>query len=118
MKLKRVYSSIIPFSGYIAMTVFPWVFIRKDLAQKYTPTANRHETTHGYQQLECLWLLFFIWYVVEWLIKIPICYFANKDAYKSISFEQEAYYTQGQVDYNKNRKHYAWMKYIFKLYNK
>ncbi len=115
MKLKRVYSNIIPFSGYIAMTVFPWVFIRKDLSQKYTPTANRHELTHAYQQLECLWVLFFVWYVIEWFIKIPICYFTCKNAYRSISFEQEAYDNQGKVDYNKSRRHYAWMKYIFKL---
>ena len=118
IKLKKVLSSIIPFKGYLAMTIYPWVFIRKDIAQKYTPTANRHETTHAYQQLECLWVLFFIWYLIEWFIKIPICFFVGKDAYKSISFEQEAYYTQGNVEYNKNRKHYAWIKYIFRLYNK
>ena len=115
MKLKRVVNGIIPPKGYIALTIWPWVIIRKENASKYTPTANRHEITHAYQQLECLWVLFFIWYIMEWFIKIPICYFACKDAYRSISFEQEAYANQGKVDYNKNRKHYAWMKYIFKL---
>ena len=115
MKLKRVYCKHFPFSGYLALTWCPWVFIREGVRQRYTPTVNRHETTHAYQQLECLWVLFFAWYLIEWFIKIPICFFVGKDAYRSISFEQEAYANQGKVDYNKSRKHYAWMKYIFKL---
>lgn len=115
IKLKRVYNQIIPVSGYIAITLFPLVFVRNDNKQKFTPTVNRHEVTHAYQQLECLWLIFFVWYLVEWVIKIPLCYFTGKDAYRSISFEQEAYANQGKVNYNKERKHYAWIKYVFKL---
>lgn len=117
MKLKRVYSNIIPFKGYIALTIFPWVFIRNSAKQRYTPTANRHETTHGYQQIETLWLLFFLIYGIEWLLKVIICWNTHR-GYRSISFEQEAYANQGNVEYNSNRKHYAWIKYIFKLYNK
>ena len=115
MKLKRVYSSIIPFKRYLAMTVFPWVFIREELRSKYTPTVNRHETTHGLQQLETLWLPFFIIYGLEYIIKLPLCCFGFDRAYKSISFEQEAFDNQGKVNYNNERKHYAWIKYIFKL---
>ena len=118
MKLKRIYSNIIPFKGYIALTVFPWVFIRNSAKQRYTPTVNRHETTHGYQQIETLWILFFVIYGLEYLIKIFICGFDTSRAYRSISFEQEAFYNQGDVNYNNTRKHYAWVKYIFKLYKK
>lgn len=116
MKLKRVYCKHFPFSGYLALTLYPWVFIREGARQRYTPTVNRHETTHALQQIELLWLLFFILYGLEWLIKIPFCKFNTHDAYKSISFEQEAYTNQGKVDYNKKRRHYAWVKYVFKLY--
>ena len=115
MKLKRIYSSIIPWTGYKAMTVFPFVFIRKDKKTKYTPTCHRHELTHAYQQVECLWILFFIIYIVEYLIKILWTCYPNL-AYRSISFEQEAFANQGDVEYNINRKHFAWVKYIFKLY--
>lgn len=115
MKLKKIYSNIIPFEGYLAVTIWPFVFIRKELAHKFTPAAERHENTHGYQQLECLWILFFIIYFLEWIIKGIICFFANKNAYRSISFEQEAYEHEDEVYYNDVRKHYTWVKYIFKL---
>ena len=40
MKLNKVYNSIIPFEGYLAITVWPWVFIRKDCADKYDDMIN------------------------------------------------------------------------------
>ena len=118
MKLKRVYTSHFPFATYMAITFYPFVFIKLAKAGKYTPTMNRHEITHAHQQIEMAWILFFLFYIVEWMIKIPVCLFDFDKAYRSISFEQEAYYNQGNVNYNKERKHYAWVKYIFKLYNK
>ena len=42
MKLKKIYSNIIPFEGYLAVTIWPFVFIRKELAHKFTPAAERH----------------------------------------------------------------------------
>ena len=140
MKLKRIYSSIIPFKGYIALTVAPFVFIRKDKKQKYTPTTNRHETIHAQQQVEttifgvflslmflCLgsgWWSFILSglyieiYLLEWLIKLVLCGFNTDKAYKSISFEQEAYYNQGKVDYLILRNDFEWVGYIFSFYKK
>ena len=137
MKLNKIYSNIIPFEGYIALTVWPWVFIRKDLRHKYTETTDRHEHTHGYQQIECLILgavvaailfivgcgwwsllaltMFFWLYLTEWIIKIPVCVVTNMDAYYSISFEQEAYDHEAEIGYHNVRKPFAWTKYIFKL---
>ena len=118
MKLKRVYTSHFPFATYTAITFYPFVFIKMEKAEKYTPTVARHEMTHAKQQVEMAWILFFIIYIIEWIIKIPICCFDFDKAYRSISFEQEAHYNQGKTDYNDIRKHFAWIKYIFKLYNK
>lgn len=117
MTLKRVYCQHFPLQGYVALTCFPWLFIRQSAKQRFTPTAYRHELTHAHQQVELLWLLFFIIYGLEYIVKLLITFSHNK-AYHSISFEQEAYATQGKVDYNTNRKHYAWIKYVFTLYNK
>ena len=114
MTLKRVYSNIIPFQGYVAMTLYPWVFIRKSAAERYTEAADRHEATHGYQQIETLWVLFFLIYLVEYLVKLVIT-FDHRTAYRSISFEQEAYMHEDDASYNSSRKHYTWVKYIFKL---
>lgn len=139
MTLKRVYNQYIPFPGYLALTVIPWIFIREKAKARYTNTADRHEHTHGYQQIEMLivglvvtailfligagwWSLFgipafFELYFLEWIIKIPLCSFNTSNAYKSISFEQEAYEHEDEVGYNHVRHHYAWVKYIFSLVN-
>ena len=39
-------------------------------------------------------------------------------AYKSISFEQEAFYNSKDYTYLDNRKHYNWFNFIFKMYKK
>ena len=114
MELKKVYCTHFPFKGYVALTFCPWVFIRKDKKKKYTAKVNRHETTHALQQIETLWLVFFILYSLEYILKLLFTFSPSK-AYKSISFEQEAYNTEAIVNYNNTRKHYAWVKYIFKL---
>ena len=36
-------------------------------------------------------------------------------AYRSISFEQEAYDNQNNLNYLKNRKRFNWVKYILKV---
>lgn len=114
MELKKIYNNIIPFKGYLALTIFPWVFIRKNAKQRFTDKVERHETTHAYQQMETIWIFFFLIYGLEYLVKLLIT-FSHKKAYRSISFEQEAYANQGKINYNNERKHYAWVKYIFKL---
>ena len=37
---------------------------------------------------------------------------SNKECYYQLSFEQEAYDKQYNLDYLKNRRHYVWLKYI------
>lgn len=118
MKLKRVYSKHFPFQGYLALTIFPWVFIRKKAKERYTDKVDRHETTHALQQIETLWILFFVWYGLEWLIKWFFCSFDGHRAYHSISFEQEAYEHEDELYYNDSHRHYNWVKYIFKLKEK
>ena len=136
-KIWLVFNKIIPFKGYNAITFYPWVFVRKD-ASKWTLTGTRHETTHLWQQEEVLmlgycattilailgivswwWLLavpfyFYVGYVLEWLIRIPICGFDTKLAYFNISTEQEAYLHQDDVTYNNNRQPMNWVRYFFR----
>ena len=129
----KVYNDIIPFDGFLAMTLYPWIFINNDEKDKFDKTAERHENTHGLQQVEttllgdlvafilflvgCGWYsliavgLFFEIYLLEYLIKFLL----TSNAYRSISFEQEAYDHEDEVYYNEVRKHFAWIRYIFKL---
>ena len=125
-----VRNSMIPCGGYKAMTIFPFIFVQED--ESFNKVDERHEMIHGRQQeemffigivlaavfffLDCGWwsllglLLFYIWYVLEWLIRHFFC----SDAYRNISFEQEAYDNQGFPNYLEDRKPFAWMKYLFK----
>ena len=137
IELKKIYTAHFPTKRYTALTIFPFVFIRNDKRLEYVDYAERHEMTHGLQQIETLvigadlavilWLagcrwwsmltlpLFFDLYFLEWLIKIPFCKFDTFKAYMSISFEQEAYAFQNDLNYNKVRRHYAWIHAIFTL---
>ena len=111
MKMIVVENKYFPLKGYEAMTVWPFIFIRKgcDIDEKDL----RHERIHGRQQLEMLILPFFLWYGIEWLIRL-ILYRNRDDAYYNISFEQDAYMHQYNIGYPKNYRWYEWVKYVFK----
>ena len=115
MKLKVVYTKHIPLKGFVALTLWPWIFVREDKSAKFTPMMKRHEATHAHQQEECLLVCFLFIYCLEWLVKIWICWFDLDRAYMSISFEQEAYEHQEEIYYNDVRRHYAWTKYLFTI---
>ena len=129
----NVYNNIIPFKGFLAMCLWPFIFIRKVVAWMYDEITDRHENIHGEQQKEmlvigaaiaailavcgCGWWslfaipLFFWWYLVEWFIKL--CYYRNmKTADKNVGFEREAYANQNDIVYLYDRKPFAWFDYI------
>lgn len=118
--MKIVYSKIIPAKGFLAINLFGTVFVREDARQriernpkKYETTWN-HEAIHTEQMKETLYIGFYLLYFIFWLIRIltlPL-----KTAYVDVSFEQEAYLNQGNLNYIKTRKRYSWLKYCFKSY--
>lgn len=99
-------NNIIPFRGFAAINLFGVLFVRKDavISEK---TIN-HEKIHTAQMKEMLYVFFYLWYVIEWLIRL----FGKGNAYRNISFEQEAYSNDDDMKYLETRKHYAWFKYI------
>lgn len=107
--MKIIYNNIIPFKGFKAMNIFGVFFVRKGC--KMTDIDIRHELIHTAQQREMLYVFFYLWYVIEWLIRLLLCRNAHK-AYRSISLEREAYEQQNNLLYIDYRKHYAWLKYI------
>ena len=106
-----VRNNIIPFKGFTALTLWPFVFVRKDEEKSYTHIVERHETIHGEQQKEMLIVLFYLWYLAEWLVKW-IFYRNRTMAYKNISFEREAYANQYDAAYLDVRSHFSFFKYI------
>lgn len=102
-------NKLIPFKGYEAINICGVIFIREDsTASVYL---INHEAIHTKQMLELGIVLFYIWYVIEWLIRL--CIYRNFDkAYYNISFEQEAYDNQYDLEYKSKRSHYYWINYL------
>ncbi len=91
------------------MTVYPFLFVREGSA--YTADDLNHEEIHARQQKEMLLVFFYLWYVIEWLVRLCILRNAHK-AYRNISFEREAYDNECKQWYLSERKMYNFIKYL------
>lgn len=110
-----IHNKILPFPGYRAINLFGIIFVRGD---KPLPVHTiTHETIHTKQMLETLVIGFYVWYLLEFFIKLLICFNWDR-AYRSLSFEQEAYEFMNCPNWPKQRKHWTWRTYVFKLINK
>lgn len=120
--MKVIVNNIIPFKGYSYINLFGLCFTRKKDLQ-LSDVAINHEEIHTLQGKYLLWIFFYLIYFIEWGIKIIPSIFCKrgrfsiiKYAYRSISFEQVAYYNETNLNYLKTAKPYEWIKYIFKMY--
>ena len=102
-----VKNNIIPVKPYDAMTLWPFIFVRKDT--KVTEELLNHERIHGRQQLELLIVPFLLWYVVEFVIRTL---FGKGNAYRKISFEREAYGNENDMEYIEHRPLWAFLRYL------
>lgn len=111
-KLKKMNKFLIFVTGYnvIAITLSPFGIYFKEKYLNNKEVIN-HESIHWRQQMELLIIGFYILYVIEWLIRLVIM---PSRAYKSISFENEAYSNDEDLKYLEKRTAYSWVKYIFK----
>jgi len=100
---------IIP-KGYNGIVLYPFIFL-KDVKQKKDMVLLHHERIHMAQQKELLVLFFYLWYGVEFLIKLLIHKNWNT-AYRNISFEREAYAKENELGYIKKRPNWAFLKYL------
>lgn len=103
--MRVIRNSIIPFKGFIAINLFGVVFARHEAY--LSETVLNHEKIHTVQMKELGYILFYVIYLVEWLIRL----FLPGNAYRNISFEREAYRNQRYQFYLEHRKPYAmWRK--------
>ena len=96
--------------GFRGLTFFPFVFIKnkEDVLDK---VFVNHEKIHLRQQLELLVLPFYVWYVMEFLIR----WIMTKDknvAYRNISFEKEAYTNEKDLNYIESRSFWKFLNYF------
>ena len=54
METKVVFNNVIPFKGFIAMCLWPFIFVRNNDAKRYNGVVNNHEHIHAEQQKEML----------------------------------------------------------------
>lgn len=123
------------FSGYSTITLFAWVFTKWTEALARQSTIN-HECVHARQWTELTiasgliiwagmlifgfsawWLLlssivFYLWYVVEWCIRVIVGCFSSHDAYRMVSFEREARLAETDSNYLENSRYFAWIKFL------
>ncbi len=108
--MKVIYNKYLPIKGYVAINLFGLVFARKEFKPISERTLN-HERIHTAQMKELLFVFFYLWYGIEWVIRL-IQYRETKKAYLNISFEREAYKNQYDLSYLKYRKKYEFRKYL------
>ena len=107
--MKIIYNNIIPFPGFKAINLFGVLFVRKGCTMSESDI--NHEMIHTAQMKEMGYVLFYLWYLVEWLVKLARLGNSNK-AYRSISCEREAYGNEKNLTYTITRAKYAWRKLI------
>jgi len=102
IKKMNWFVKLITFGWPAAITLAPFgIYIREDYIDN--TRIRKHESIHWAQQLEMFIIFFYVWYFVEWVVKLFIF---GKKAYKNLSFEREA------RTLNENRNYYAWIKYL------
>lgn len=96
--------------GFRGITLFPFIFLRH-AKDKQDRILMHHERIHLRQQRELLVLPFYFLYFLEWLIRY--CIYRNSYvAYRTLSFEREAYLNERNLDYLKKRKLFQSFRYL------
>lgn len=96
--------------NFMAMALFPFILVR-DKELRLDKRLINHEKIHLRQQLELLVFPFYLWYLVEYFIRL-IQYKNAHQAYINISFEREAYENDEDLSYLKNRKWFGFLRYV------
>lgn len=104
--MKIIRNRFLPFKGFAAMNLMGILVCRKETV--LTPDLILHEHIHTRQMVETLFVGFYLWYVVEWLVRLTM----KGNAYRNIAFEREAYAHMHETDYLQRRKAFAWWAYL------
>lgn len=114
--MKIIWNNFIPFRGFRAVNLFGVLFARCNAV--ISETTLRHERIHTMQMREMLYVPFYLWYGVEYVIRLVGWSFGKKPCgpngrpYDRMGFEREAYGNEHDADYPKTRKRFSWLKYI------
>ncbi|MDE6754024.1 MAG: hypothetical protein K2J82_05350 [Muribaculaceae bacterium] len=105
--MKIIYNKILPFGRrYYAINLFGILFAKGPCDK----VMLNHERIHTAQMKELGYIFFYIIYILEWLVRL----FQKRNsfrAYRSISFEQEAYDNENNLSYLSHRHKYNFLDY-------
>lgn len=96
--------------GFRGLTFYPFVFL-VNKNDKLNKVFLNHERIHLRQQLELLVLPFYVWYGLEFLLRL-IQYKNRRKAYYNICFEREAYGNEKDLNYLEKRPFWKFLSYI------
>jgi hypothetical protein len=96
--------------GYVGMTLFPFDILKKRSLKDDVFLVN-HENIHLKQQIELLVIPFFLWYGIEFLVRL-VQYQQCQLAYRNISFEREAYVNEHDLEYFRRRRFWGFLRYL------
>lgn len=95
---------------YVGLSLWPFIILKTSSLKNDNILIN-HERIHLKQQIELFILPFYIFYLLEWLIKC-IYYLDSYKAYQNISFEREAYANESNLNFVSERKPFGFIKYL------
>lgn len=93
-----------------AMAIYPFILIKK-AEYRNDDVLTNHEKIHHRQQLELLFIPFYMLYIFNYLFNV-IRYRSHHKAYFNIVFEQEAFAKEQEMLYLKHRRIFAWRRWI------
>jgi hypothetical protein len=92
---------------YVAVAAWPGVILARRGASLSARVVN-HERIHHAQQREMLILPFFVWYVLEFMMRFLFTFSWGK-AYRNLLHEREAKRHEGNAGYLARRSAWAWI---------
>ena len=95
--------------GPDGMALFPFILVRQS---QPGPVLLNHERIHLRQQAELGILPFYVWYGLEYVVG-RIRGKKHDQAYRSISFEREAFTNETDLNYLKKRRLWSFRRYLF-----
>ncbi|NLV52544.1 MAG: hypothetical protein GXY64_04700 [Bacteroidales bacterium] len=101
----------IPFGSFHGINLFGIIFVQRRWG-KMGRVELTHELIHTRQQMEMIFLLFYVWYLVEYVVRLLQYRFDIDKAYRNISFEREAYANERNRNYLRYRRCMAWFHYL------
>ena len=69
--MEPIYNKLIPFKPFVAINLLGFVFARSEKKPLQEQTIN-HECIHTEQMKEMLYIFFYLWYLIEWIVKLFI----------------------------------------------